>query len=75
MLEKQVLVILQINFIQTILTFQKGYSTYTQNDYIYESRFFTRDLETLTALTFLSDGKKIYPPKKLEMYPYFKDKN
>lgn len=53
----------------------ESYSTYTQNDYIYESRFFTRDLETFTALTFLSDGKKIYPPKKLEMYPYFKDKN
>ncbi len=49
------------------------FSTYTQNDYIYESNFFTQNLETFTALTFLSDGNKIYPPKKLKMFPYFKD--
>ena len=48
------------------------YSTYTQNDFIYESNFFTQNLETFTALTFLSDGNKIYPPKKLNMLPYFK---
>ena len=49
------------------------FSTYTQNDYIFESNFFTQNLETFTALTFLSDGNKIYPPKKLKMFPYFKD--
>ena len=48
------------------------YSTYTQNDFIYESNYFTQNLETFTALTFLSDGNKIYPPKKLNMIPYFK---
>ena len=50
------------------------FSTYTQNDYVFESNFFTQNLETFTALTFLSDGNKIYSPKKLNMFPYFKDK-
>lgn len=50
------------------------FSSYTQNDYIYESNFFTQELETFTALTFLSDGKKIFPPLKLKMFPYFEKK-
>lgn len=49
------------------------FSTYTQNDFIFESNFFTQNLETFTALTFLSDGNKIYLPKKLKMFPHFKD--
>ena len=48
------------------------FSTYLQNDYIFESNFFTQNLETFTALAFLSDGNKIYPPQKLQMLPYFK---
>jgi len=50
------------------------FSSYTQNDFIFESNFFTQELETFTALTFLSDGNKIYPPKKLTMFPHFKNK-
>ena len=49
------------------------YSTYLQNDYIFESNFFTQNLETFSALTFLSDGNKIYKPEKLQMFPYFKE--
>ena len=49
------------------------YSKYTQNDFIFETNFFTQELETFTALTFLSDGNVIYKPKKLLMFPYFKD--
>ena len=49
------------------------YSTYTQNDYIFDSNFFTQHLETFTALTFLSNGNKIFLPKKLNMFPYFMD--
>jgi len=41
------------------------YSTYSQNDYKYDTDFFTQNLETFTALTFLSDGNKIFPPKKI----------
>ena len=44
---------------------------YTQNDYIFDSNFFTQELETFNALCFLSDGKKILKPIKLKMYPYF----
>ena len=49
------------------------FSTYMQNDFIFESNFFTRNLETFTALTFLSDGNTIFPPKKLKMFPHFKN--
>ena len=49
------------------------YSTYLHNDFIYDSNFFTRELQTFTALTFLSDGNKILIPQKLNMFPYFKE--
>ncbi len=49
------------------------FSTSFQNDYIFETNFFTQKLETFSALTFLSDGNKIYPPEKLHMFPYFKE--
>ena len=49
------------------------FSTYLQNDYVFETNFFTQNLETFTALAFLSDGNKIYPPEKLKMLPYFKN--
>ncbi len=48
------------------------FSTSLQNDYIFETNFFTQKLETFSALTFLSDGNKIYLPQKLHMFPYFK---
>lgn len=50
------------------------FSTYLQNDYIFETNFFTQNLETFSALTFLSDGNKIYTPQKLHMFPYFKER-
>lgn len=51
----------------------ESYNSYYQTDYIYDTNFFTRQLETFTALTFLSDGNKIYEPKKIKMLPYFKN--
>lgn len=51
----------------------ESYNSYYQTDYIYDTNFFTRQLETFTALTFLSDGNKIYEPKKLQLLPYFKN--
>ena len=44
---------------------------YTQNDYVYDTNFFTLELETFNSLGFLSDGNKILKPTKLKMYPYF----
>jgi len=49
----------------------ESYNTYTQNDYIFDTNFFTQNLETFSALTFLSDGNKILKPTKLKMLPYF----
>lgn len=48
------------------------FSTSLQNDYRFDTNFFTQDLETFSALGFLSDGIRIFPPQKLQMLPYFK---
>ena len=45
---------------------------YTQNDYIFDTNFFTQNLETFSTLTFLSNGNKIYDPINTQMLPYFK---
>lgn len=50
-------------------------STYTSNEFIFESNFFTQNLETFTALAFLSDGFNIYAPQKIYLLPYFKNYN
>lgn len=47
------------------------YNTYTQNDYIYDTNFFTQNLETFYCLAFLSNGICILPPCKLKTFPYF----
>ncbi len=49
-------------------------NTYYQYDYIYDSHFFTQELETFSCLAFLSDGVKAIPPQKIDMYPYFKER-
>lgn len=43
-------------------------------DFIYDSNFFTQNLETFSCLGFLSDGFKILPPQKIKMSPYFLEK-
>lgn len=50
----------------------ESYSTFLQNDYIFDTHFFTQELETFSALAFLSNGNVIYPPQKLKLLPYFK---
>ena len=49
------------------------FSTSLQNDYKFDTNFFTQGLETFFALGFLSDGNRIFPPQKLQMLPYFKN--
>ena len=46
-------------------------NTYVQSDYIYDTNFFTQQLENFTCLAFLSDGQKIIPPQKVFLKPYF----
>ena len=53
-------------------TISESFNLYTQNEYIYDTNFFTQKLQTFTALAFLSDGNKIIKPRKLNMFPYFK---
>ena len=48
-------------------------NTYTQKDFIYDTNFFTQDLETFSSLAFLSDGTRIFKPAKLKMFPFFKN--
>ena len=50
----------------------ESYNTYTQNDFIFDTNFFTQNLEIFSCLSFLSDGEKILTPQKLKMLPYFK---
>ena len=50
-------------------------NSYSQFDYIFDTNFFTQQLETFSALAFLSTGNNIIPPQKLEMIPYFKNIN
>jgi len=47
-------------------------NSYTQYDYIYDTNFFTQNLETFSCLAFLSDGNSILKPQKLFLKPYFK---
>ena len=47
------------------------YNTYTQTDFIYDTNFFTINLETFSCLAFLSNGNQILNPEKLKTFPYF----
>lgn len=49
----------------------ESYNTYTQNDFKYDTNFFSQELETFNCLAFLSNGNKILTPCKLKMFPYF----
>ena len=46
-------------------------STSIQTDFIYDTKFFTQELENFTSLCFLSDGNKIIKPQKVKLLPYF----
>ena len=46
-------------------------TTHINTDFIYDTNFFTRELETFSCLSFISNGNKILPPQKIRMQPYF----
>ena len=46
-------------------------NTYIQHDYLVDTNFFSKELNTFECLSFLSDGNKILNPSKLRMLPYF----
>ena len=49
----------------------ESFNVYTQNDYVYDTNFFTQKLETFSAIAFLSDGNSIIKPRKIKLFPYF----
>lgn len=51
----------------------ESYNKYTQNDYIYDTNYFSQKLETFKSLCFISDGFKILKPRELQMIPYYKE--
>lgn len=52
----------------------ESYNTYTQFDFIFETNFFSQNLKTFESLAFMSNGFNIMKPTKLQMIPYFNQK-
>ncbi len=50
----------------------ESYNKYTQTDFVYDTKFFSQELKTFTALGFVSNGLNILSPQKINMIPYFK---
>lgn len=46
-----------------------------QHDFIYDTNYFTQNLETFNCLAFLSNGSSILPPQKIKLIPYFENEN
>ena len=59
------------SFVSKDSNVSESINTYFQNDYIYDTNFFTQQLETFSCIAFLSDGSKIIPPTKIKTFPYF----
>lgn len=53
----------------------ESFNKYSERDFIFDTQFFSQELEVFKCLAFISDGKHILPPKKLNMIPYFQENN
>lgn len=60
------------SFLSKNSNISESINSYYQTDYIYDTNFFTRNLETFSCLAFLSDSTNILKPQKLKLIPYFK---
>lgn len=47
---------------------------YFQSEFVYDTNFFTRNLQAFTCIAFISDGINIIPPQKINLIPYFKER-
>lgn len=47
---------------------------YFQSDFVYNTNFFTRELQTFTCIAFISNGIDIIPSQKINLIPYFKER-
>ena len=61
--------------ISTNTGISESYNKYTQTDYVYDTNFFSRELKTFEALSFLSNGNEIFSPQKINLIPYFMENN
>lgn len=52
----------------------ESYNKYTEKDFVFDTKFFSQELETFVSLGFISDGIHILSPQKIQMIPYFKIK-
>ena len=60
-------------FVSRDSNLSESYSKHMENEFVFDTNFFSQELKTFTALAFLSDGYFIMKPKKLNMIPYFKN--
>lgn len=70
----------KLNFVTNTLmsrdsNLSESYNKYTQNDYIYDTNYFSQSLKTFKCLGFISDGMKILKPTELQMIPYYEENN
>ena len=61
------------NFISSQGNISESVNTFYQNDYVFDSNFFTQTLKSFQCLGFLSTGDEILKPQQLQMIPYFKE--
>ncbi len=47
---------------------------YFQSEFVYDTNFFTRNLQAFTCIAFISDGINIIPPQKINLIPYFNER-
>ncbi len=59
------------SFLSKDSNISESFNTSIQKDFIYDSNFFSRELDTFNCLAFISNGSSILPLEKLILTPYF----
>lgn len=59
------------SFLSKDSNISESFNTSIQKDFIFDSNFFSRELDTFNCLAFISSGTTILPLQKLKMTPYF----
>lgn len=59
------------SFLSKDSNISESFNTSIQKDFIYDSNFFSRELDTFSCLAFISNGSSILPLEKLFLTPYF----
>lgn len=60
------------NFFSKDSNISESINTSYHKDFIYDSNFFSRELETFSCLAFISNGSRIMPLDKISLSPYFR---